>query len=98
MKEKNDQQRSKAKQDVTELLGTDEKNKKKGTVGGVAGLSMGSSDLVPPIGKGMAPLASLERKPLPGIQPLQSMPSKSSSWGGLPTKLKEADSPTDAVR
>ena len=97
MKEKNDQQRSKAKQDVTELLGKDEKNKKKSKVSGVAGLSMGGADLGPPIGKGMAPLASLERKPLPGIQPLQSMPGKSSSWGGLPSNIKEADSPTDAV-
>jgi hypothetical protein len=61
--ERNDQQRNKAKQDVEELLGKGEKKKKK--KGTNLGDLNGPSKILPvgPLGG----LASLERKPLPGI-------------------------------
>ena len=95
--EKNDQQRSKAKQDVGELLGKGEKKKRNSKIGGVGGMSNGTGNDLGPIGKGMAPLASLERKPLPGIQSIGSISNKSQSWAGLSSNIKETNSPTNLV-
>ena len=59
-------------------------------------MSNGTGNDLGPIGKGMAPLASLERKPLPGIQSIGSISAKSQSWAGLNT-IKETSSPTSLV-
>lgn len=84
IKERNDQQRSKAKQDVEELLGKGEKKKKKGT-SSLCDLSSSSMKLP----SGPLGLASLERKPLPGIMlqgVLGSLQGLSKSWTGANAK------------
>lgn len=58
-KESNDQKRSRAKQDVDQLLGKGEKKKKKTAT---------SLDSVESIGKRASSAPPLDRKPLPGIQ------------------------------
>lgn len=94
-KERNDQQRSKAKQDVEELLGKGEKKKKKGT-SSLCDLSSSSMKLP----SGPLGLTKLERKPLPGIMlqgVLGSLQGLSKSWTGanvnvVPTLLgKDGD-------
>ena len=74
-KERNDLQRSKAKQDVEELLGKGEKKKKKGP-SSLCDLSSSSMKLP----SGPLGLTKLERKPLPGI--LGSLQGLSKSWTG----------------
>lgn len=84
IKERNDQQRSKAKQDVEELLGKGEKKKKKGT-SSLCDLSSSSMKLP----SGPLGLASLERKPLPEIMlqgVLGSLQGLSKSWTGANAK------------
>jgi hypothetical protein len=89
IKERNDQQRSKAKQDVEELLGKGEKKKKKGT-SSLCDLSSSSMKL----SSGPLGLASLERKPLPGIMlqgVLGSLQGLSKSWTGANAKDGEKE-------
>ena len=88
IKERNDQQRSKAKQDVEELLGKGEKKKKKGT-SSLCELSSSSMKLP----SGPLGLTSLERKPLPGIMlqgVLGSLQGLSKSWTGANANVTSA--------
>lgn len=60
-----DQQRTRAKQDVEQLLGKDEKKKKKKTTTELGALSVNKGlSAVGPLGA-----LTLEKKPLPGIMP-----------------------------
>ena len=103
-KESNDQKRSRAKQDVDQLLGKGEKKKKKTAT---------SLDSVESIGKRASSAPPLDRKPLPGIQakikPLESglalqtdMPplkrdDSSEPKSKLLSKMKKVSSSTDDV-
>jgi centrosomal protein CEP164 len=68
-KESGDQNRTKAKADVEQLLGTKEKKKKMKKVSGLTDLAPPGPGGKPGPG-GIATLGSLERKPLPGISSL----------------------------
>ena len=103
-KESNDQKRSRAKQDVDQLLGKGEKKKKKTAT---------SLDSVESIGKRASSAPPLDRKPLPGIQakmkPLESgltlqtdMPplkrdDSSEPKSKLLSKMKKVSSSADDV-
>ena len=84
LQERNDQQRTKAKQDVEELLGKGEKKKKKKT-SNLSDLSAPTKSLpLGPLG-----LVSLERKPLPGIQIMGNQSKLSKSWDGAPFAVED---------
>lgn len=77
MKESSDQVRTRAKQDVDQLLGKGEKKKKKKTGDTIDTISTQSAAMKMG-GAVLGPLTSLEKKPLPGIQALTSMSERSS--------------------
>lgn len=68
IKETGDQKRSKAKQDVGELLGKAEKKKKKKN----KSMDLGNLELSKSVPAPLSSLTSLERKPLGGIRPLST--------------------------
>eukprot|EP01041_Mallomonas_annulata_P002146 gene2146-4178_t len=67
IKASGDENRTKAKQDVEQLLGKGEKKKKK-SKSDLNSLTVANPTKAPPSGSANSSLASLERKPLPGIK------------------------------
>lgn len=87
MKESSDQVRTRAKQDVDQLLGKSDKKRKKKTVEVVEPFSTQSATKKVGIGA-LGPITTLEKKPLPGILPVMSAGaepaiSSSSSLGRI---------------
>ena len=79
MKESSDQVRTRAKQDVDQLLGKgDKKRRKKSSLDTVESISAASATQKM---TSLGPLTTLEKKPLPGIQPL------SAPFSALPASL-----------
>ena len=86
MKESSDQVRTRAKQDVDQLLGKGEKKRRKKSTDTIDSLTAASATKMM-AGSGvtsLGPLSTLEKKPLPGIQSLTVISSK--EMASLPPK------------